>query len=335
MISPALSTTQAVSTWLTTAVSPRVLHVFERVCNLVDGERRVLSLVAPEIGRGPFSLVMALGNGRFTDFIQADSQVFPQPHELHLQVGALAVDTSAAQVWNPRPFWESIPPSAIQTCLPLFEGKLAASSPDSLAHFNGHFDKLSAGRFDATAQKVKTAVHTLQLGLENGDLAACEEGAQNLAGLGVGLTPAGDDFLLGTIYGLWLKNDGAAKFQKIGAACRGGSRTAPTSGVGQSKNSYHKLPETQRMIEAIAETAAARTTTLSAAWLRAAARGEAGEPWHVLVTALRDSGETATSTRSMSAVSQAIDRILATGHTSGADALAGFVWGIRCVMRDA
>jgi hypothetical protein len=230
--------------------------------------------------------------------------------------------------------------STIKTFLPLFESKLAASSPDSLAHLNG--------RFDPIAQKAKTAVHKLQHGLENGDLSACAEGARNLAGLGLGLTPAGDDFLLGTIYGLWLKNDGAAKFQKIGAACRGGSRTAPTSGVGQSKNSYHKLPETQRMIEAITETAAARTTTLSAAWLRAAARGEAGEPWHELLTALRDSGETAVTelvevepveaavTEPVEvAVSQAIDRILATGHTSGADALAGFVWGIRCVMRDA
>ncbi len=233
MISPALSTTQAVSDWLTTAVSPRVLHVFERVCNLVDGERRVLSLVAPEIGRGPFSLVVALGNGRFTDFIQADSQVFTQPHELRLQVGALAVDTGAAELWQARPFWETVPASTIKTFLPLFESKLAASSPDSLAHFNG--------RFDATAQKVKTAISKLQHGLTHGDLDACQEGAHGLAGLGVGLTPAGDDFLLGTIYGLWLKNDGAAKFQKIDAACRGGSRTAPTSGVGQSKNSYHKL----------------------------------------------------------------------------------------------
>jgi hypothetical protein len=284
---PALFTTTAVSTWLTTAVSPRVLHVFERVCNLVDGERRVLSLVAPEIGRGPFSLVVALGNGRFTDFVRADSQVFTQPHELRLQVGALAVDTGTAELWQARPFWESISPSAIQTCLPLFESKLAASSPDSLAHLNG--------RFDPIAQKVKTAVHTLQHGLENSDLAACAEGARNLAGLGMGLTPAGDDFLLGVIYTLWL-----SCFQRSGA-------------------------KTQRMIEAIAETAAAQTTTLSAAWLRAAARGEAGEPWHELIEALKNGA----------GVTQAIERILATGHTSGADALAGFVFTVKNVRRDA
>ena len=272
-------------------------HVFERVCNLVDEDWRVISLVAPEIGRGPFSLVVALRNGLFTDFIHADSPVFTHPHELRLQVGALAVDTGAAELWNPRPFWEAILPSAVQTYLPLLESKLAAFSPDSLAHVNG--------RSDPTAQKVKTAIYTLQHGLENGDLAACEEGAQNLAGLGVGLTPAGDDFLLGTIYGLWLNS-----FQR-----------------GDAK--------TQRMIEAIAETAAARTTTLSAAWLRAAARGEAGEPWHELLAALRDSGETALTEPVEVAVSQAIDRILATGHTSGADALAGFVLTAKNVMRDA
>lgn len=305
MSSPALFTTTAVSAWLTTAVSPRVLHVFERVCNLVDGERRVLSLVAPEIGRGPFSLVVALGNGRFPDFIQADSPVYLQPAELRLRVGALALETRAAELWQARPFWETIPASARQTYLPLFESKLAAFSPDGIVHLNGRFDRFGDGRSEAIAQKAQTAIQLLQQGLESDDLAACQEGARGLAGLGVGLTPAGDDFLLGVIYSLWL--------------------TEESSGKGA---------QAHRIIEVMAEAAERRTTTLSAAWLRAAARGEAGEPWHELAAALRDSGETAPSTPSVSAVSQAIERILATGHTSGADALAGFVFTAKNVMCD-
>jgi hypothetical protein len=112
--------------------------------------------------------------------------------------------------------------------------------------------------------------------------------------LGVGLTPAGDDFLLGIIYGLWAD---------------GGREPA----------------RTRQIAACIAAAAAARTTTLSAAWLTAAARGEAGRPWHNLITALRDNKN----------VPQTIDHILATGHTSGADALAGFIAAQTAPKKDA
>lgn len=89
--SPALSTTTAVSDWLKTAtlahsmqaVPPRILHVFDQVCNLVDGNRRVISLVTPEIGKGPFSLVVDLHRGSFTDFITSESKVSIQTLPRH------------------------------------------------------------------------------------------------------------------------------------------------------------------------------------------------------------------------------------------------------------
>jgi len=280
----ALSTTTAVSHWLETAVSPRVLHVFDQVCNLVDGERRVISLVTPEIGKGPFSLVVDLSRGNFTNFITAKSQVSVVGFEL--QIGSLVVDTSTAELWNARPLWESVPVSIIKTYLPLFENKLANSSPDSLAFVNG--------RSNPIQQKAQSAIRCLQEGLETSDLDACRESARNLAGLGVGLTPAGDDFLMGVIYGLWLTS-----FQRKGA-------------------------EAQRIVEIIVEEAVTRTTTLSGAWLEAAERGEAGQPWHELVKTMG-----VTSTGSETAVSQAIDRILTTGHTSGADALTGFITTLK------
>jgi hypothetical protein len=262
--------TTAVSHWLSTAVSPRILHLFAQVCNLVDGKRRVISLVTPEIGEGPFSLAVDLADGRFPDFIQADSPVHIHDESV-LQVGSLLIDTNTAKIWNARPLWETVPSAAIKTSLPLFQSNLAPASPDSLAN----------GR----SEQVETAVRTLLHGLKTDNLAACRESTRSLAGLGVGLTPAGDDFLLGVIYSLWLAH------------------------------ARRKTAQTQKIIETIAAEAAPRTTTLSAAWLTAAARGEAGRPWHTLITALRDGKN----------ISPAIDHILATGHTSGADALAGFI----------
>ncbi len=67
-----------------------------------------------------------------------------------------------------------------------------------------------------------------------------------LAGRGRGLTPEGDDLLLGVLIALWLRD----------------------------QSSWATL---------IAETAAPLTTTLSAAFLRCAAVGEVSEPWHWLL----------------------------------------------------
>ncbi len=53
-----------------------------------------------------------------------------------------------------------------------------------------------------------------------------------------------------------------------------------------------------------------------------------GKPWHELVEAMRDEC-TAFTEPAEAAVSQAIDRILTTGHTSGADALAGFIMALK------
>jgi hypothetical protein len=67
----------------------------------------------------------------------------------------------------------------------------------------------------------------------------------------------------------------------------------------------------------IAKAAAPRTHVLSAAWLEAAAEGEAAEDWHSLLEAIHDHNE--------AAVRGAVSRILPTGHTSGSDALGGFL----------
>lgn len=93
-----------------------------------------------------------------------------------------------------------------------------------------------------------------------------------LAGLGQGVTPTGDDILMGLIFALWI---------------------------------WHPK---KAWIDLIVDTAVPRTTSLSAAFLRAAGAGEATMHWHDLVNGLPD----------------APSNILDIGHSSGADAWAGF-----------
>jgi len=64
--------------------------------------------------------------------------------------------------------------------------------------------------------------------------------------------------------------------------------------------------------------AAPRTTTLSAAFLQAAAQGECSQSWHILLTTL--------STGTATEIEEAVQQVLTHGATSGADTLAGFLY---------
>ena len=113
-------------------------------------------------------------------------------------------------------------------------------------------------------------------------------------GLGMGLTPAGDDFLMGALYAAWI---------------------------------IHPSALASRLAQEIANVAAPLTTSLSAAWLRSAGRGEAGILWHEFFDALL-----VARTGSPACLQKAMENICAVGETSGADALAGFLsafltWG--------
>ncbi len=119
-------------------------------------------------------------------------------------------------------------------------------------------------------------------GLEKDDLSQISAAAGELAGLGGGVTPSGDDYLLGAIYALWTRLP--TERAKIAAA-------------------------------AVANPAVERTNAISAEWLKSAARGEAAEDWHKLAKSLG----TETELEPMAV------RLIRRGHTSGADAMAGFV----------
>ena len=77
-------------------------------------------------------------------------------------------------------------------------------------------------------------------------------------------------------------------------------------------------PDPTMLCHDLLEVSAPRTTVLSAALLGAAARGECAAAWHALLTTL--SGETDIE------LAEAVQRVLSHGATSGADALAGFLW---------
>lgn len=112
---------------------------------------------------------------------------------------------------------------------------------------------------------------------------------ETLAGRGPGLTPSGDDFLVGVLHAVTCWPDLAA--------------------AGLAADLHAR----------IAAVAVPRTTRISAAYLDAASRGWATSPWHALVDALAQYP-------AAGPLEAAARRLLATGETSGADGLTGFCW---------
>jgi hypothetical protein len=118
---------------------------------------------------------------------------------------------------------------------------------------NQHFHKLASDSPANFATQFQTLIADMKAVLAKPNPVVWQTAVAKLAGFGPGFTPAGDDFLVGVLFGLWA--------------------TRPKD-------------EVVRLAEIAVETAVPRTTQLSAAWLQAAGRGEAWLPWHGLVVAL-------------------------------------------------
>ncbi|MCW2266202.1 hypothetical protein M2305_002149 [Gluconobacter cerinus] len=110
------------------------------------------------------------------------------------------------------------------------------------------------------------------------------EGARCLAGLGMGLTPAGDDFLCGVMMAVRII-----------------------------------LPVPNLVCDSLVLGARGNTTTLSLSFMEAAACGHASEDWHKLIAV--------GFSRTVTLRQRALCAVIAHGFSSGADTLAGFLWG--------
>ncbi|HUM71147.1 MAG TPA: DUF2877 domain-containing protein, partial [Chloroflexota bacterium] len=233
----------AVWEWLAVTRQARILHLFDHACNLVNEQGQVLSLVSEQIGAGPFHVVLpnwfVVG-----DLSPNGGDESPTTNVVAyldgLQVGGWYVDISRAARWEPRVDWERLRAHTavwqphiplIQTMVQQYRAQLG----------------LDTAVWQPTLQ---AGLDRLLMGIRVGDTADIQTATTQLVGLGPGLTPAGDDVLLGGMLGLWAtrpKVEVRPLAEVIaGAAC-------PELDAG----------------------AVPRTTTLSAAWLRAARRGEA------------------------------------------------------------
>lgn len=279
----ALSVTSHVRDWLANSRQPRMLHIFDSACNLINERREVLSIVTPQIGNGPFNLVVE-GMVCFAEYLHLQSSV--SISERQFVLGDLTIQVTGAKPWNPRPDWEMLHANRTH----ILNQVMKLQTMDDFK-YSGLDTSFAVAQLYSTIAVPKLPVtnyqpfNSLSSSLAIADLPSSLAAAKQLAGLGAGLTPAGDDFIMGALYAAWI---------------------------------IHPREVASVLAQDIANSAAPLTTSLSAAWLRSAGRGEAGVLWHQFFEASVGRVVNPTYLR------EAMDKILSIGETSGADALAGF-----------
>ncbi|HSL28001.1 MAG TPA: DUF2877 domain-containing protein, partial [Anaerolineales bacterium] len=185
----ALSSAPAVKQWLANSRQPRILHIFDHACNLINERRDVLSIVAPQIGNGPFNLVLA-DEVCFSTAIDIESRIVISSDQLTL--GTLNINTANTKPWNPRPQWERFHAERAHLFKLLSQLRVADRQVES-------FVTSLAKNTD-----LQPLLSALASALAHADLSSARKLAAQLAGAGIGLTPAGDDALMGAMYAAWI-----------------------------------------------------------------------------------------------------------------------------------
>lgn len=279
----AISFAPNVIEWLANSRHPRILHIFDHACNLINERREIISVVTPQIGKGPFNLVIEEDTFISRDLsLESPITIFPN----QLILADLTINTTHAKLWSPQPDWKRLHCRKDE----IFDQIMSLRAPTWAKQSLPGKEIVSSytrpgGRCQGSTRLAMTPItDSLNSALVTADFSSSLVATRKLAGLGIGLTPAGDDYLIGAIYATWI---------------------------------IHPIEKATNLAGEIAETAAPLTTSLSAAWLRSAGRGEAGILWHGFFEAL--------ISEDSAAIRLQISKLLSVGHTSGADMLAGFI----------
>ena len=196
------------------------------------------------------------------------------------------VDLSGAAAWDPRV--PALAPGARHR-LPVLTRALATRPGDGIGPAVA--SPASGETLSLLTPRVRPTLARLRAAVEAASPAALVDAAAGLVGLGPGLTPSGDDFLVGFLGTLRLSDAPGAALVNAAAA--------PFLAL-----------------------AAERTTLVALSFLRHALRGEFAAPVQAVLDGLRGSTPTAR-------FEEAVAAVLGWGHTSGADTLAGIISALR------
>lgn len=292
---------ERVRNWLHDRAEGTVHSLFRRVCNLDWGDW-VVSLHTAATGRLPGGIEVE-GHADFSRLdLRPGQPAIWKPDEECLNVGSQVLSLRGASQWagTAAPMAGLPAPSLLEARLQLLlrllgthgRGPLGAQATGATANDGGIIQ-------EAAARAVWARGMRLYNSLLNGDETAIGPGVAALLGLGEGLTPSGDDLILGMMAAL---SHARLTLAPSVAAC------------------------VQRLNECVDDLAPQATTRISSNYLRLGCLGEFSERLGDATQALL--GETAGSDE----VGPLIARLLESGHSSGTDSATGLYLGVTLLM---
>jgi hypothetical protein len=253
----------------------RVHSVFAQACNLASGET-LFTLVPPHAGNGPSTLRLAVGTPHDLRELFDAGEPF-SCRQRRLRTGHTELRLQHAGVWRPTVASSQRAPAQIESRL-----RSAAAL----------LTRRHSARMSVIEREAATVVAELSGACRALDIDLAVRSAEALIGWGEGLTPAGDDFLVGLLAGL-------GAFVRVDER-RHGFRAALGAAIARGTP---------------------RTTPIAAHYLRLAAGGHFTEP-------LVDARDGLLCEPDQAWVDAALGRALAVGATSGADTISGLLAGL-------
>lgn len=275
-----------------------IMAVHPHSVYVTDEDNEIYAIVRQPLGNGPLNLVIPAEPVHLFNGLGAGTSLASTGAALGVG-DAITIGLDGAAVW------ESKAQAALAADGALLDRGLAVlcrevserAPAESLARLLPHLDDEdlpeALERVDHFPRS-HALIGGLAESLTQRDRRRLKVVTSSLAGLGPGLTPSGDDFIAGVLLALSI-----VRVQRGDAALN-------------------------EIAHLLVETAAPRTHEISAAYLRAAYDGLVSERWDPLLQAL--------AAGDADRITAAAAPVLATGETSGADMLAGFVVGFGALQ---
>jgi len=257
-----------------------ILHSeFKNVHNYID-DNNIISLVTTQIGKGPNNIVL----NRMPEIANNTITISNQ----QLIIGNTALKIQLFETNNDNIYIHNY--NLLLSKIEFLEKNIISEiSPGSLG-----FLLFPGNEIFFTTAFEKAFISHVKNTMQDFSIEKLPEIARNMKGVGIGLTPSGDDFNCGILYALNYLNEILSKdFTEIIEACY----------LNSTGNNL-----------------------ISNTFLRYAFLNKYYENFHELLKALKDNDKLK--------ISIYIKKIINTGHTSGSDMLSGFILTIKGVLND-
>ena len=185
-----------------------VFASFRRSCYLQTCAGEVLCLADEGLGRGPLTISVRLPEQADLPALGVLEKTPCLLEDDSLRVATLVLELGGVEVWAPHVSSESVDKLLFLRTRELATHISSLVPADGLGPLLPHLQTLASGQSLAIDQLAPvsalaaTAIQDLANGLVAHDVIRIEAGARGLLGLGPGLTPSGDDLLVGLLLAL-------------------------------------------------------------------------------------------------------------------------------------